>query len=118
MASIRRSDELGQRRNDGAVVVLGADGHAQAVGQAVGRHAAQDDAARLQELVGRGRVLAFLSSGKWMSTKLPTLGVTFSPSFSISAVTQGSQLLVVRDGELDVGAVLDRRDARCDAPGR
>ena len=55
--------------------------------------------------------LRAVSFGKWISRKLPTLGVTLSPSFSISAVSHGSQRLVVGDGRLDVRAVLERRHA-------
>ena len=74
------SEEVGERRDHRAVVGLGADGHAQAVGQAVAGDVAHDDAARLQELVGRVGAACASPLGKWTSTKLATLGVTLRPS--------------------------------------
>ena len=52
-----------------------------------------------------------LVSGKWISTKLATLGVTFRPSLPISAVSQASQLRIVLARALLMLQVLDRGDA-------
>ena len=52
-----------------------------------------------------------------MRTKLPTLGVTRSPSLVNLLAQPGQPGLVVRDAALDMGAVADRRDAGLDRRG-
>ena len=70
-----------------AVGLLGADGHAQRVRQAVILQRAQHEAALGQERIGLGRGPA-LFGGKWIRTKFATLGVTLRPSLPISSVSQ------------------------------
>ena len=84
-----------QRGDDEPVGFLGADGHAQRIRQLVAADAAQDQSARGEERVGVRRGLAFVS-GKWISRKLATLGVTFSPSLSNLLGQPGEPFFVVR----------------------
>ena len=77
--------------------------------QPVGGDPAQDDAARLQVGVGGDGVL--FSVGKWISTKLPMLGVTSSPSLPISAVTHGSHFSLCATAVSTCACVLQGRHA-------
>ena len=95
----RNSDE---RRDDAAIGVLGADGHAQRIGKAVAGDAPQDDS---RAPTGKRRppsAVCLPSSGKCTSTKLPTLGVTLQPEPGELGGQPGQPLLVVRDGALDM----------------
>ena len=105
-------DEIGERRDDRAVVGLGADGHAQAVGKAVAGDLAHDDAARLEELVGRRRRRCASPLGKCTRMKLATLGVTVRPSLLDLRRQPRQPLLVVGDRGFLVRLVGDRRGAR------
>ena len=98
---------------------LGADGHAQ-------RSRAGRRRATRRRMMPRdfrsssadGGIRALAPSGKWIRTKLPTLGVTFRPELLDLGRDPGQPRVVVRNGRFDVRAVVQRRHARRNAPAR
>ena len=106
-----RRHEVAQALDDEAVGLLGADGHAQRVRQAVIVQRPQHQAAPGEERIGVCRGLAFLG-GKWIRTKFATLGVTFRPSFVDLLRQPVAPFLGVRLRHLDMRGVLDRGHRR------
>ena len=104
-------EEVLQRRDGEPVRLLVADRHAQAVRQAVGADAR---AARARAASGTRRRpwrCSPASVGKWIRMKLPTLGVTASPSAAISRVSQGSQRSLWATAAAACASSAKRRDA-------
>ena len=101
--------ELSQRRDDAGVGVLLADAEAQAIGQAVGGHAAQRRSRPRSARRRRGAAVA--ASAKRISRKLPWLGGTSRPSARISRVQPRQPARIMRDRRVEMLGIAQRRDA-------
>ena len=83
--------EFRQRLHHQPVGLLAADRHAQARSAACRRRPGAGSARAWSGTHWRPRRCGPCCSGKWISTKLATLGVTLRPSLPISSVSQASQ---------------------------
>src|SRR3984957_13190591 len=103
--------EIAQGLDHEAVGLLGADGHAQRVRQAVIGQRAQHQAAPGQEGVGIGRGLA-LPGGEMDQDKIPDARRHLEPEFCYFLGQVVAPFLVVRLRHLLMRGVLERRDRR------
>ncbi len=117
-----RDQEIGERRDDEAVCLLGADGHAQRVRQAIGRRrrAQHEPPRRVRKASASVGRACPAPSGNGRSRKLPTLGVTVEAELlAAPRSSQASQRSLWSTRAVDMRLVGDarRRRPRSRRPG-